>query len=204
MNRLTFSLLPACGSAVVLVLLLAGCSLPGVRPTTHESYDFGPLPAAAGQPRSHWVIDIPDVSVPSALESSAMSYRLDYSSPAQPRTYANSEWTMSPGELLTHRIKARFSEQYVIVADDQIRRDFTLRLHLEEFSQIFESADHSHARIRIRATLIKNAGAVLAQSTFSLEQPAPTADAAGGVAALGQASDAAVDALLAWMHQNIR
>ena len=42
---------------------------------------------------------------------------------------------------------------------------------------------------------------MMAQRTVVVQRPAPSADAAGGVRALGAATDAAVDELAQWLRQ---
>ena len=41
----------------------------------------------------------------------------------------------------------------------------------------------------------------IAQRTFEVERPAPTADASGGVRALAEATDAAADQIGSWLRQ---
>ena len=190
-------------AAAGLALLLAACSLASLRPPPLKMYDFGVAPGDAATVHSRLVIAVPEMLVPSALESTAIGYRLAYNSSNQPRTYGDSQWTMPPGELLSQRIRARFAAQYVVASLAQTRHDVTLSLQLEEFSQIFDAADRSHAQLRLRATLLKNDGTVLAQTTLNEERPAASPDAAGGVGALVQVSDAAADALLLWVRDNL-
>lgn len=191
-------------AGAALALSLVACGLLGGRSGLRQTYDFGVAPAEAHDVHAHWLIGIADVEVPSALDSSAISYRLAYSSPIQPRSYAESQWAMPPGELLAHRIKQRFARNYIVVSGAQTRRDYTLQLQLEEFSQVFDSPTTSHAQVRMRATLIKNDGSVLAQTVLNQERPAATPDAAGGATALVEASDAVADALLAWVGDNLK
>lgn len=79
-----------------------------------------------------------------------------------------------------------------------------LRLELEEFSQLFDTPNTSHARLRLRATLTQRSvgsETLLAQHSFVLQRPAATPDANGGVRALTAAADAVVLEVEAWLQQ---
>ena len=78
----------------------------------------------------------------------------------------------------------------------------TLRLELEEFSQLFERPGTSVGLLRLRATVVQaNAPAepTLAQRMVIVQRPAASADAAGGVRALTIATDAAIQEIDAWL-----
>jgi cholesterol transport system auxiliary component len=58
--------------------------------------------------------------------------------------------------------------------------------------------------LRFRATLLENTGGgerLVAQRSFEVQRPAPSADAAGGVRALTAATDAAAQELAAWLRE---
>jgi cholesterol transport system auxiliary component len=58
--------------------------------------------------------------------------------------------------------------------------------------------------VRVRCTLLENSAAgerLVAQRTFTVQRPAPTADAAGGVRALSAATDAAAAEIAGWLRQ---
>jgi len=58
--------------------------------------------------------------------------------------------------------------------------------------------------VRLRATLVDAGGGrdrLAAQQRFTVQRPAPTADAAGGVRALTAATDAAAQDVAAWIQQ---
>jgi cholesterol transport system auxiliary component len=79
-----------------------------------------------------------------------------------------------------------------------------LRLDVEEFDQVFESTTSSHGVLRLRATLteVTPKGEVwLGQQVFTAQQPATSADAAGGAAALGAATDQVAQQLDAWLRK---
>jgi cholesterol transport system auxiliary component len=73
----------------------------------------------------------------------------------------------------------------------------TLRVELVDFSQVFDRPDASRAVVRLRASVFVARGLV-DQRVVQVDVPARSADAAGGVAALTQASDRAIGELLDW------
>ena len=80
-----------------------------------------------------------------------------------------------------------------------------LRLELEEFSQVFSTADTSAGVIRMRATLLEVTPAgqkLVGQRSVVVQRQATTPDAPGGVRALAAATDAAIDEIDQWLQQN--
>ena len=79
-----------------------------------------------------------------------------------------------------------------------------LRIELEEFSQLFESATASTGLLRLRGTVVQATPLgekLIGQRAVIVQRPAPSADAAGGVRALTAATDAAVLELDQWLQQ---
>ena len=113
---------------------------------------------------------------------------------------------MSPAALLSARLRAniaRASKAGVFTPEDGARTAYTLRLELQEFSQLFDTADRSHAVLRLRATLLHDRTAV-AQREFDIDQEASAPNAEGGVRALAAASDAAAEKLIDWLAANMK
>ena len=117
---------------------------------------------------------------------------------------------MGPGILrvatLSQRLRAsiaRANKAAVFAPADGVRADYTLRLELEEFSQVFDTADKSRAVVRLRASLIRNRGIVVQQS-FGIERASATPNAEGGVQALIAASDEAGNSLIDWLAANMK
>ena len=186
--------------------LLAACSTPlPDKPARPASYDLGlPAAAAASGAASQPPLALPAVTAPAALDGPAMLYRLAYKNEAdQPRPYARARWSMSPPELLTQRLRETLAASRPVVAAGEGLAALELRVHLDDFSQIFEAENRSHARIQIRATLIapRASQRLLGQRTFTVQRPAPTPDAAGGAKAMREAADAAIADLAAWLDR---
>ncbi len=198
MKRLAVSIR---GFGLLLAALLSGCALPERAPAPMR-YDFGPpaMVAAVSPPVARPVLAL-RVQASAALDSQAMLYRLVYADAQQLRAYSQSRWAMAPAELVQQRLREGLGRQFVLPPGEVAPR--LLLIELEEFSQLFSSPDISVGLLRLRATLLQRTAAgehVLAQRELQLQQPAASADAAGGVRALGAATDAAVTELVRWLQ----
>jgi cholesterol transport system auxiliary component len=196
-------------TGVALLTALAGCSF--IQPPARSVvYDFGPG-ATAIAPSNRMAPQPPlvlaDVEAPSALDGTAVLYRLTYADAQQLRPYAQARWTMPPAQLLRQRLLEQLGTKRQVLAfgdtpgQQGIRALPHLRVELEEFSQLFDSPGSSSALVRVRATLSQSGGKALAQQTFVVLQPSDSADAPGGVRALAQATQALVAQLDAWLQQ---
>jgi len=187
--------------------LLAACSMAPQSREDIASYDFGlAAPDKEANARLQHDLVVAAVSAPAWMDGSAIHYRLAYQDAARPQPYSQSRWVMPPAALLTQRLRAgiaRASKAAVFAPADSVRVDYTLRLELDEFSQVFDAADKSRAVVQLRASLIRNR-AVVAQHSFSTEQAAATPNAEGGVRALIAASDAAGNSLIDWLSVNMK
>ncbi len=180
-------------------LLLAAC-VNGPPPKPVE-YDFGPgATSIEASPRLRREITVASVTAPAWLDSPALVYRLAYRNASQSHSYVESRWVAPPPELFTEQLRQRLvatTRSGVLVPGDGVRTALTLRVELLEFSQVFDAPDRSRALVRVRAVLVAD-GRLVAQTSFSTDQPAPSADAAGGARALALTADAAIDRLIGW------
>lgn len=193
---------------ILAIMLLAGCAITP-RPTSVAIYDFGlqqSSDTAPNQPRLSASLSV-GVTSPAWLDSPAIQYRLAYHDLARSYLYASSRWASAPATLFTQRIKTRIaavSDDGVVSASDGVHANYALRLELEEFTQVFDTTDQSHAVVRLRASLIeRSARLLLAQRSFSMEQLAPAANAAGAVHALTEASDKLIANLIDWLAEKL-
>lgn len=198
------------------LLALAGCALPG-QPQRPAVYDFGPGPLtsapASEAPRlPPLVVDMVDANP--ALDSTAVLYRLAYADAQQLRPYSLARWSMTPGQLLRQRLRETLGQRRTLLnpgdggeigagsASDR-QRPLTLRIELEEFSQLFTTPDASVGLLRLRAS-VAQAGpkgeTAVRQRSFIVQRSAPSADAAGGVRAMTAATDAVVQELDQWLQ----
>lgn len=191
---------------LVLACLLPGCaSLPSA-PVRPAVYDFGPgaLTTSATTRPALPPIVLQEVRAPPALDSAAVLYRLAYSDAQQLRPYAQARWSMAPAQLVRQRLRESLSRKRAVLDPGESAVPLTLRVELQEFSQIFETAQTSSGLVRLRATLIEaKAGAdrLVAQRVFVVQRPAASPDAPGGVRALTTASEAAVEEIGEWLQQ---
>ena len=192
---------------------LSGCALP-TPPERPVLYDFGPgrltstlpdhqHPAPALNP-----LIVAEIDTHPALDSNAVLYRLMYADPQQLKPYTLARWSMTPAQLIRQRLNDVMGEQRTLLnpgdsTANGAAKPLTLHLALEEFSQLFETPGTSVGLLRLRATVMQAQSVgekQLAQHTFIVQRPAPSADASGGVRALTAATDAAILELVNWLR----
>jgi cholesterol transport system auxiliary component len=187
--------------------VLAGCAIGPQSRDGIANYDFGlPRSDKEANPRLQHDLVVAALSAPAWMENAGIYYRLAYQDATRPQAYAQSRWVMPPAALLGQRLRAsvaRASKAAVFTPADGVRAAYTLRLELEEFSQVFDAADKSRAVVRLRASLIRNRD-VVAQQSFGIERAAATPNAEGGVQALIAASDEAGNNLIDWLAANMK
>jgi cholesterol transport system auxiliary component len=186
-----------CCAALVSVVL-AACSSTGGS-TAKQKFDLG-MPASNAPPAvatERATIAVAPISASEWLDSNAIVYRLAYVDIQQPRRYANSQWTGVPAELLMRRLRNKLADQLNVVAEGDTAGATVIKVELEEFDQVFDSAQDSHAVVKLRATLVRN-GRLLAQRSFFAELAAATPDATGGAHALAALSDDALAQVVQW------
>jgi cholesterol transport system auxiliary component len=190
-------------AALVWILAgsLAGCmSTPAV---VQNRFDLGEPPASQAAAGNAWrvgVLVVPDVRAPSDLDNDRINYRLQYLSALESRSYTTSNWSMTPPQLLTQRLRNQLSQHGAVMSNLGSTSAPVLQVDLLKFEQVFDQIGVSHGVIRLRATLSR-AGAVMAQRDFEAQAPSATADAAGGALALRQATDASIGSLIQWLAQ---
>lgn len=215
MNHASFLPSGRRAGALLLAALLAGCGALPDRPARAMLYDFGPvlsLPAAPADAARLPTLALAEIDAGARLESPQILYRLAYADANELRPYGQSRWSMAPNQLIYQRLRDALAVQRTVLNREESatmarsagRVPRTLRISLDEFSHYFESPTQSVGLVRLRATLIQSAAggdSVLAQRSFVVQRPAPSADAPGGVKALTAASDAAIAEVVAWVDQ---
>ena len=174
------------------ILLLAACGGGAKSVSNVATYDLGSVQPAQNNRIVASLRSI-DVFAVSWLDSSAMQYRLLYAANQRRQNYAESRWAGTPAELLGHALRKRMLSG---TAGGACR----LRVDLDEFAQIFDSAKDSRALLEARVQVVApTGGEVLARRSFSLSRPAASADAAGGVSAMAGAVEAFSNELHDWL-----
>jgi len=218
MNSIAFNARSTCVISVLLLafLALAGCStaLQQVRPSV---YDFGPgalstpttpTTVANDKPAPSTPLIIGEINATAALDSTAVQYRMAYTDALQLKPYSKARWSMAPADLIRQRLREQLGQSRTLLNPGEggqsgLSAPNTLRVDLEEFSQLFESPDKSIGLLRMRVTLIQtqaNGATRAAQRSIIVQRPAPSADAAGGVRALTDATDAAMQEVDDWLR----
>lgn len=220
MNTFAMKLVATCARPVRAAgllgaaILLSGCAGLVDKPTRPTLYDLGPATelaaAAAAAPQPALVLA--DVEASGTWDGSAILYRLGYADAHQLRAYGQARWSAPPPQLLRQRLRDRLGQGRVVLnlgesaalAREGGAQPRVLRIELEEFSHVFETPAQSHGAVRLRATLLQNTAAgerLLGQRSISIQRPAPTPDAPGGVRALSLATDAAAAEIAGWLQQ---
>jgi cholesterol transport system auxiliary component len=189
-----------------LVLIILGSGLLGACATSKQQstayYDLGSTrtaqaaaPAAALPP-----LAIAEINAPAWLDSPMMYYRLSYANDQEPRPYADSRWNTPPAQLFAQRLKSRIGQAggAVLSASDGATNVPVVRIETDEFMQRFDSPGQSSAQVTMRVAVLNNR-LLVAHRTFSRQVAAQSADAAGGVRALSEASDVAIADIIAWL-----
>lgn len=198
------------GIFLLISLALAGCALPG-KPVRPAVYDFGPgnlsTPQASGPARLP-PLAVAELEANPALDSTAVLYRLAYADAQQLQPYALARWSMTPAQLVRQRLREQLAQHRALLNPGEgglsgAPAPLTLRIELEEFSQLFETPTRSVGLLRLRATVVQpgpGGEKLVAQRSLIVQRPAPSADAAGGVRALTAATDAAVLEIEQWLR----
>ena len=181
-------------SGVAAALLLAGCALGGRSGPPATVYDFGP-PAqrAATAPASLAV----EVRAPAWLDGTAIAYRLAYEDPLRLREYSGSRWAGGAAQLLAQRLRQQLG---ATAANGAV--DCLLRVDVQEFTQVFDTAERSRGVVQAEAFLLDAGRRILARRVFSVERPAASQDARGGAAALVAASGQLGGELASWLVES--
>lgn len=200
----------ACGIFLLASWALAGCALPDkpVRPTV---YDFGPgtLSTPTAGPPLLAALAVAEIEAPPALDGTSVLYRLAYADDQQLKVYALARWSMTPAQLVRQRLRERLGQRRALLNPGEgglagAPPPHTLRIELEEFSQLFAAPDQSVGLLRLRATVVQpgtSGEKLVAQRSVTVQRPASSADAMGGVRALTAATDAAVQEIEQWLLQ---
>lgn len=180
---------------LLAVATLGGCFSQS-RTTEPALYDLGlaggEAPVAAKASTQAADIRVRAIA-PSWLDDTAMYYRLAYEDPLRTQTYAYARWVAPPAELIEQRFRQRLAEGGAARAAGSTTT--VIQVELEQFVQVFETQERSFGLVTVNVRL---SGATSDEASFSEQVPAPTADAAGGVRALADATDKLVARIVDW------
>lgn len=191
---------------LIITLGVSGCAN-SLQSGRAALYDFGPglltpTPLAATQ-RAPVILGM--IEATPALESLAVHYRLGYANDQLFKPYSQARWSMAPAQLIRQRLGEQLGQNRAVLNPGEsglagTAEPATLRVDLEEFSQLFSTPTQSVGLIRLRATLIQPSKTPrVMQHSVVIQRPAASADALGGVRALAVATDAAVQEIDNWL-----
>ena len=123
-----------------------------------------------------------------------MEYRLAYADIARLREYSRARWAGPPAQL----IQQRLVQQLGFVAPGQRRAGCVLRIDITEFSQVFESPDHSHALLQARLQWLDRTRSSIAVRELSLRSDSPSSDARGAGTALSDSIEQLTVTIRQW------
>ncbi|MBR0565278.1 membrane integrity-associated transporter subunit PqiC [Azoarcus sp. L1K30] len=173
-------------------LLLGGCNALVTAPRPVALFDLGltePLAVADGVAPSQI-----QVVSPSWLASSAMQYRLLWDQPARRRVFVESRWVATPSELVGRSLER------ALLGTNARPNECRLKIELDEFAQVFETADKSRVELVARATWLAARGErPLARRSFQLSADSQPANAEQGVAVYRNLSAQLARQLADWL-----
>ncbi|HET7587767.1 MAG TPA: ABC-type transport auxiliary lipoprotein family protein [Gammaproteobacteria bacterium] len=192
-------------------ILLAGC-FGGSQPVLTEHFTLAgrasaqPAPAAGAAPAEGRILRIAEISAPNWLDSTNLYYRLAYRNDARISAYSRSDWVAPPPVLLGNVLQSTLASagqwRAILGPSDVNQADVALRVELNDFEQAFTGQDQSAGVLDATVTVVSNErNRILAQRHFHIEKPAPSADAAGGVQALSEASRAFAMKVRDWLNE---
>lgn len=142
------------------------------------------------------------VSASAALDSDDIAYRLVYANPNQALHYSGSEWTATPAQLMTDRLRGKLAHTTHLLEGGDPEDAPLLKVELLDFSQRFDAPGRGQGVVSIRATL-KTRTRLIAQRDFTASVPSATANAEGGATAIAQATDVVLNNLSTWAAQSV-
>ena len=169
---------------LIVLLLLGGCAVGAKNTPPLTVYDFG-LPAARLSATESWPRVALEVKSPVWFDSLNIDYRLAYDNPLKQREYADSRWAGAPGVLLAQRLRQQLG---AVSPAANAATACALRIELQEFSQVFDTPGTSRGVLSASVSLVDAKRRMLAERVLTVDKPAASADASGGVRALVEAT----------------
>jgi ABC-type uncharacterized transport system auxiliary subunit len=191
---------------ILLIICLSLSACIGVNKTRQNMivYDFGLTVPGKNQQLITLKIPVEEISTAEALNHSKMRYRLNYQNPARIFSYSESRWASTPSELLASRLST-LSSLAPLANDTPLQNpnnksaNCSLKLKIETFDHVFQSASISEGIVQLNASLIeKKSKQIITNQLITASVSSATPDAQGGAGALQKASENALRAALNW------
>lgn len=193
-------------TAVAIVLLagvLAGCTLPGPakQATVNHVLTVPALPVSAGT-RGGGVLLLADTRAGDFLAGNRIAFSRAEGTLGR---YQYARWHEPPArafqDALRRQLNAGGPFDAVVGFDAGVLGEHVLNTRLIAFHHDAAQIP-GHARVELEAELVERANArLLARAGFVAEAPAPSHDAAGAAAALGEASARVIADVQVWLAQ---
>ncbi|MDE1897848.1 MAG: membrane integrity-associated transporter subunit PqiC [Xanthomonadaceae bacterium] len=187
---------------LLLVALLSGCASL-IAPPGHE--DVFLLPAAPAPTQMATAVPLPwslTLTTPSASGPLASRALLVSPQPDQVQVYAGARWAEPPPTLLRQRLVAAFAADGRVprVVPDSVGAltRYTLSSDLDDF-RVLVSGGQARVRVMLTVRLLDNpTRQLLAQRSFTIEEPAAGRNAPQVVAAFGAACNRLAPQVVDW------
>lgn len=180
---------------LLLVVSLGGCFTAGKRggDVALAVYDLGSVKdAVAGAQRKRPMAI--EVRAPLWFDSLGIDYRLAYSEPNRLREYSRARWVGPPAQL----IQLRLIRDLGYIPSGQGKAVCVLRVDIDEFSQVFDTAEASRAVLQGRVQWLDRGRGRLLEKQITLQAPTPSPDSQGGVTAMSQLVGELSGAIATW------
>lgn len=172
--------------------IIAACA--GINKTTQNmaTYDFGLSNSSESNQLITSKIPLDGITAAEGINHNRIRYRLNYVNPSRVFFYSESRWMGTPSELLIGKLSALTS------AAGQ-PANCSLKLKIEAFDHVFESANISQGIVQLNVTLIeKKSKRIISNQLISESAAAASPNAQGGTTALQTASENALVKAINW------
>lgn len=184
---------------LIVLATLAGCAGTPRSGAIVSVYDFGPPAATPSNASSNSGRQMAlEVRAAPWLDAPSITYRLAYDEPLKRRQYAESRWASQPASLLAQYLLQKTG---LVAANGGAVTSCVTRLSLQEFSQLFETPQISHAIVQGKVDVVDGKRRIVASQHLRVQTPAASANASGGVSALVAASGELATQLRDWLDR---
>ncbi len=186
----------------ILPLIIAGCA------STPAKTNY--LLTTETMPVTNATHSLPSLMVSQVRSLGRLSTEMFYSrTPNEIESFTQSEWAAPPAQLIqaaiTQDLDNRGLFKYVVMAPSNISTAYRLDLSILEMRQYFPNETESYITLKLQARLINNrTNQIINTYTYNEKVPAPTYDAAGGVAAYNNALNSIANRLAQALARTIR
>lgn len=185
---------------LLLIVSLGGCFTAGKRggDVALAVYDLGAFKdsTAGAQRKRPMAIE---VRAPLWFDSLGIDYRLGYSEPNRLREYSRARWVGPPAQL----IQLRLIRDLGYIPSGQGKAACVLRVDIDEFSQVFDTAETSRAVLQGRVQWLDRSRGRLLEKQIVLQAQASSPDSQGGVTAMSQLVGELSGSIAAWEREAV-